>query len=727
VAGALATVIYYLLPGHSLRSSLAYNAIGFTSGLLILLGVWLYRPARPVMWYLFSAGQILSAVGDIVWEYYDFVLHEEPYPSFADAFYVASYLPLIAGLMVLLRRRRRGGGAGVLDAAMVATGLGLALWVFVLHPVVDGESASTLERVISTAYPALDALLLAMLAGLFLDPASRTASTRLLGLAAVLLLVSDIAFSVASLHWDYDGRMLDAGWLMSYVMWAAAALHPSMAAEVTVEPGNADRVSRGRLAALGACSMLAPSLLFLPGVGDDSLDRIVIGAAAVALFLFGIARMAGFLKMIHSHAGDLQRLAMQDDLTGLSNRRHLYQAVDAALGAGQAQVALLGLSNFKAVNDEFGHLVGDRLLAELGARLRDAAGDGALVARTAGDEFAVLLAPGDPGPATVQRIAATVRDTIRVGEYELLLAAGVGFSDGTGTTEPAEVLRRAGVAMYAAKQTGEPFRRWSPVLDERASRDARLGAQMRAGLDAGEFRVVYQPIVAVPEGRVFAVEALVRWQHPQRGTVSPAEFIPVAEQNGLIVELGEWILATACRKLARWREELGDLAPEKVSVNASARQLSRPGFAAVVARTLAEAGLAPQRLTIELTETAVFQGGQAVVALHELRALGVRIALDDFGTGHSSLGMLQTVPVDILKVDKSFVDHITEEGRQAVIAKALIEISDGLGLTAVAEGVETAEQARALQRLGYRLLQGYYFGRPVAEPDFLGTPAAISA
>jgi EAL domain-containing protein (putative c-di-GMP-specific phosphodiesterase class I) len=200
--------------------------------------------------------------------------------------------------------------------------------------------------------------------------------------------------------------------------------------------------------------------------------------------------------------------------------------------------------------------------------------------------------------------------------------------------------------------------------------------------------------------------------------VSPVVFIPVAEQNGLIVELGEWIMRTACRRLVGWRRELGPDAPERVNVNVSAKQLARPGYAKSVAAVLAETGLPADCLAVEVTETAVFEGGPAVTALEELQDLGVRIALDDFGTGHSSLGLLQTVPVDTLKVDKSFVDNITAAGRHAVIAEALIQISHGLGLTAVAEGVETAEQAAELHRLGYRYLQGYHYGRPVADPDF---------
>jgi EAL domain-containing protein (putative c-di-GMP-specific phosphodiesterase class I) len=280
------------------------------------------------------------------------------------------------------------------------------------------------------------------------------------------------------------------------------------------------------------------------------------------------------------------------------------------------------------------------------------------------------------------------------------------------------VLRRAEVAMYAAKASGSRYRRYGLELDDQASEEARLGAELRAALNASQFRLVYQPIVDLPDGRLRYVESLVRWQHPTRGLVSPAEFVPAAEQNGLIVELGEWVLRTACTQFVRWRQHHGAAAPERISVNVSARQLAEPGFARVVADVLATSGLAPEHLIVEVTETAVFGGGVAVQAVADIRMLGVQIALDDFGTGHSSLGLLHSVPVDILKVDKSFVDNLTMTGRQAVIATALIQVSHGLGLTAVAEGVETAEQAAQLHRLGYRLAQGYYFGKPVAEPGF---------
>jgi diguanylate cyclase (GGDEF)-like protein len=723
-AGLPAIATYFFLPGGGTTATIWYDVIGLISSLAILVAVRVHRPSRPAMWYCFAAGQIMSVLGDFAYSFIESVLHESPYPSFADVFYLGSYPVTFAGLILLIRRGRGRTIAGLLDAAIVATGLGLAFWIFVLHPVAAGSAASVLERGVDVTYPTVDLLLLAGLARLFTDPGTRTVSTRLLGLATALVLAADVTFSMITLHSDSDGHAADSMFLLSYVFWAASALHPSM------DSGDAGALARrtvqvrvARLAAFGMCSLVAPVLLLLPRVSRNPADRTVVTLGAMVLFLLVIGRMGGFMAQVQRQSGTLERMALQDELTELANRWSLEQAAPD-------RVVLLGLNGFKGVNDELGRPAGDRVLRAMADRLR---GHGQLVARIGGDEFAVVPGPGEDDAELAERLGRALRRPVTVAGHELLVGVSIGLSgvdagvdsDGGGRLAgpgagavSGEVLRRAEVAMHAAKQTGEPWKRWTPTLDERSAADVRLGAELRAALDAGQFRVVYQPIVRLPEGRVYAVEALVRWEHPTRGLVRPDQFIPVAEQNGLIVELGAWILRTACARLAAWRAELGLDAPSKVSVNVSARQLARPGFAGTVAAALAGTGLPAECLTVEVTETAVFEGGQAVVALHELRSLGVRVALDDFGTGHSSLGLLQTVPVDTIKVDKSFVDRITEAGRHVVIAEALIHVSDGLGLAAVAEGVETAEQADVLYRLGYRLLQGYHYGRPVADPDF---------
>jgi EAL domain-containing protein (putative c-di-GMP-specific phosphodiesterase class I) len=276
------------------------------------------------------------------------------------------------------------------------------------------------------------------------------------------------------------------------------------------------------------------------------------------------------------------------------------------------------------------------------------------------------------------------------------------------------MLRRADLAMYAAKESGKGrYAVYDEELEQHQAADAQLGADLRRALDADEFRLVYQPIVHLPDGAWTGLETLVRWPHQSRGFVGPDVFIPIAERTGLIVPLGEWILRTALKQFSAWVDEYGDRTPHEIGVNVSARQLREPGFAATVRDALAESGVRPDRLVVEVTETAVFDGGVALDTLHDMVRMGVKVALDDFGTGHSSLGLLRTVPADTLKVDKSFVDGIGGSSEEAVIATAMIQITDGLHLQAVAEGVETAEQAETLYRLGYRFAQGYHFSRPL--------------
>jgi EAL domain-containing protein (putative c-di-GMP-specific phosphodiesterase class I) len=254
-------------------------------------------------------------------------------------------------------------------------------------------------------------------------------------------------------------------------------------------------------------------------------------------------------------------------------------------------------------------------------------------------------------------------------------------------------------------------------MDVRAREHARLAADLSTAVDRGEVHLRYQPIVALPSGSLAGVEALVRWNHPVRGMVSPAEFIPVAERTGLIVPLGAWVLHESCRQAASWLRRWGSAAPDRISVNVSARQLIEPDFPATVEAALLTSGLPAERLTVEITETAVFGGGPALEAVQAMRALGVRVALDDFGTGHSSLGLLRTCPVDVLKVDKSFVDGVAQSLEQEAIVTSVSQIGTAMRLQVVAEGVETAQQADRLHVLGYRFAQGFHFARPLTNDE----------
>ncbi|HEY0535048.1 MAG TPA: GGDEF domain-containing protein [Actinoplanes sp.] len=482
-AGVLVVTGYFLLPAGRFQS-IAYEVIGLASGALMLLGVRLHRPARPALWYWLAAGQITSATGDVVWDIYQYVLHRAPFPSVADVFYLAAYPMIATGLVLLVRVRQGRDAAALIDAAVVATGLGMVFWVFVLHPVVTGSTGSVLESVINTAYPSADALLLVIVARLFTGAGGGNASGRLIGAAALLLLFADVGYSLVTQYLSFSvGDPLDALFLLSYVCWGVGALHPSMA--VTRTPGAAPArrpVGMGRLVLLTVSSLLAPAMLFLPGIRANRSEWLVVSSGAVVLFLLVAWRMAGFVRQVQQQAGELERLALRDALTGLANRRQLERAMSAAPAGGAACLALLDLTGFKKVNDRFGHNVGDLLLIEVGRRLSAAAGDGDTVTRLGGDEFAVLVG-GDRQRAAdfAERITRALAEPIRTAGQELVVGANIGLAYAAGITEPLEALRRADVAMYAAKEHGEPYRWYCAALEEPNGVGAELRDAVRPG------------------------------------------------------------------------------------------------------------------------------------------------------------------------------------------------------------------------------------------------------
>ncbi|MEV6490030.1 EAL domain-containing protein [Actinoplanes sp. NPDC051633] len=414
------------------------------------------------------------------------------------------------------------------------------------------------------------------------------------------------------------------------------------------------------------------------------------------------------LREMRDYQRRLDHQITHDTLTETANRTLFAEKVTERLAAGETfHVALLDLDDFKEVNDRLGHGTGDALLKAVSRRLTEALRPADVLARLGGDEFTILFS-GDPA-ALLQRLVDHVQRPLLLDGNDLAPRISVGVTESAPGDSPEEVMRRADVAMYAAKSAGGSRWAWyDPIMDQLADMDAMLSADLRQAIVRGELSVVYQPIVELPHGRVIGVEALVRWHR-----ASPAVFIPLAERSGFIVELGRWVLEQVVAQAAAWPML------ERISVNISARQLQEPGFAASVAALLDTWGVEPSRLVAEVTETAVL--GSGLDAVRELHDLGLQVALDDFGTGQSSLSLLVSCPVNILKVDKSFVDGVSASTPQAVIVEGLIGITDGLGVQAVAEGVETAAQAERLAELGYRYAQGFHFARPMppAEIDAL--------
>nr|WP_240947901.1 EAL domain-containing protein [Planosporangium mesophilum] len=485
---------------------------------------------------------------------------------------------------------------------------------------------------------------------------------------------------------------------------------------------------RGPLNPLPVVVVAVVDVLLLSAVaGRVDGRRYVVVGGVIALTGLVVARQAAALadnaRLARRLRQQEERLSGQnrhDPLTRLVNRAHFADRLEAALVAGPVTVLLVDLDDFKTVNDTLGHRTGDRLLAAVADRVEGCVRPGDTVARLGGDEFAVLLRQAWPPAvdAVAESILASLRRPVVVDGYELLVQASIGVTEAGTGDDPESLLRKADIAMYAAKESGkDSFARYQPGMGADILDHAQLGAQLRQALDGGQLTVRYQPVVRLADRRIIGMEALVRWRHPERGEISPGDFIPTAERTGLIVPLGRWVLREACRQKAAWREAYGDSSPSTIGVNVSGRQLLQPGFADEVADAVHEAGLEPHHLVLEVTENAVLTGGQAFDTLHALRAFGVKIALDDFGTGQSSLRLIRTCPVHILKLDKSFVLAAATTGtqarRQAAVASAVLRIAEDLELDAVAEGIENAEHADRMAALGYRLGQGYHLVRPL--------------
>ncbi|GAA1613460.1 putative bifunctional diguanylate cyclase/phosphodiesterase [Actinoplanes couchii] len=409
----------------------------------------------------------------------------------------------------------------------------------------------------------------------------------------------------------------------------------------------------------------------------------------------------------------LSHEATHDALTGLANRVLFTGRVETAVAeGGPFSIVLVDLDGFKGVNDTLGHAAGDALLIAVAQRMTASVRATDTVARLGGDEFAILFDGliGEPVDRVLTRIAEALLIPVPVQEQLISVRASFGVADASGDVD--ELLHRADIAMYAAKLRGEGGHvRYSEGMSIQGRDDP--GGPLRTAIDAGQLVLFYQPVVSLPGGRLAGVEALVRWQHPERGLLGPGEFIPVAEDTGLIVPLGDWVLREAVRQAAAWITEHGDAAPGTVAVNVSAAQLREAGFAAGVAAALRDTGLPAGRLCAEITESTVIGGGFTAENLDDLRTLGVRLSLDDFGTGTATLSTLATCPVDQIKLDRSFVT-----GPDA-IPEAVIQLAHALDIEAVAEGIETREQADRLAALGYDLAQGFLFARPMPPAELV--------
>jgi diguanylate cyclase (GGDEF)-like protein len=442
----------------------------------------------------------------------------------------------------------------------------------------------------------------------------------------------------------------------------------------------------------------------VPVIGDDEIGNL---SAAFNRMSAGIIE----------RENRISHMAFHDALTGLPNRAFFHQHLEQSLARAARTreplaVLCLDLDSFKAVNDSLGHPAGDGLLKAVAAILSELAEDG-LVSRLGGDEFAIVLA-GNVAPdrprALAQMICTRLADPVMVGERNLAISASIGVGMGSLNGDTAdELLKNADLALYRAKEDGKScFRFFDESLDAAARKRHQIEVDLRQAVQEGQFALHYQPIFDLKRNRVTGFEALLRWFHPTLGLISPTDFIPVAEETGLILAIGEWVLREACRQAAEWPSDV------RVAVNVSPLQFRNPNFFAIIMHALVRSGIAPSRLEVEITETVFLDGEQPVLeVLHKLRNAGVRVALDDFGTGYSSLSYLRSFPFDKIKIDRSFVTDVANNASAAAIVNAIVDLATALNMETTAEGVEDDRQLDSLRDQGCGSIQGFLFSRPV--------------
>lgn len=713
VVGAAVCAVSLRLP--TVTGALAYEAIGLSAVVAVIVGVRLHEIEYPAPWYLIAAGLAFLTLGDSIFNANDLVFDNPPFPSIADAAYLSAYPFLCVGILLLVRRRLPGQDtASLVDALMLGVGCGIASWVFLMEPYAQDNGLTLLEQVVSIAYPAADVVLLVVVARLLLAPGARPLSYTLLFGGLLLTLAGHTGFAIETLNGGArTPNPSDILFLSSYLLLGAAALHPSML-DLDRRERSAPSPGLWRLALLGVAA-LTPAGFLIGESLRQHIDHVgVIIAGAVLVPLLALVRVGLLMK-------ELERFARLDPLTALPNRSLLFERIGDALdrarrSATTVAVLYLDLDRFKLVNDSYGHAIGDEVLVAVADRLRAALRHGDTVARVGGDEFVVLCENLNGTAAALSaadRLSLALVDPIGVRGSTFRVSVSIGVSVGSGNEVPDSLVNDADAAMYRAKEHGRGRAELFEVSMRQptAAGTTRLDDDLRFAIQRDELRLYFQPQIDLSTGEMVGVEALLRWQHPEWGTLPPATVVPIAEETGLIIPIGEWVIEEACRQARDWA---ASGTPLEMTVNLSVRQLVEPGLASTVSRILERFGVAPERFIIDVRESALAAADQrAVSSLVELRELGVHVSIDDFGYDGQPMGVLRALPADRLKLDRSLVLGVTEGPDERVMVASIVTLGRDLGMRVVAEGVETRSQRRELTRIGCHDALGHLWAPPL--------------
>ena len=721
VGTLLAANLVVLVVFEASRNGAAYDtAYGWVGNLAMLVPTvacfacaWLSAPRRaPAIWL--GLAMLSQTAGNVlVSTWLQFEAHP-PVPSPADFAYFGFYVCVGAAIVCLVPRDQGAFPRALwLDGALGAAGAATAL-AAALSPVLSATQGDLATVLVGAAYTSADLLLVAMIAGLLAVRGVRGGSGWLWmagGLA--LFCAADVVYALRVTAGTYElGTSL-------YLWWTAGV---SCIAFAIWQPQRPRGIESGRSKTILVIPMLA-MLAAVVVLVISSLSQLPVPVVALATFTLLLAAARTFMSFRQvQRLFDARRQAVTDELTGLGNRRYLFEhGQERLLAAADDRLALvlIDLDNFKEINDTFGHHAGDELLRESARRLAARMVDPDLLVRLGGDEFALLitLGPAEDAPHTAARILDRLTQPLVIegARVRVGASAGVACHDDP-EVEIADLLRRADVAMYAAKDAHSHVELYRLKLDEANRTRLETIQDLDAALVHGQFVLHYQGKIDVGTGSVFGAEALVRWEHPTRGILYPDAFLPVVEQSGLMNAVTRLVLESAVVQLASWRDAGLDLS---VAVNLSASDLLDESLAERIAGLLAEHNVPASALELEITESVIMidpKGAREV--LEALRALGLRIAVDDYGTGYCALAYLRDLPIDELKIDRSFIASVTTDQRSAAIVRSTIELAHALGLKVVAEGIEDTPALDAVAGFGCDYAQGFHFSRPLTADAF---------
>ena len=689
------------------------------------------EPRTRSAWHWISVSMALITATFAINLGYQLVSGVVPFPSAADTTYLLSYPTFLIGILRFpMRPESRAGNRRLwVDLATVGLAGASVIWFFVVGPTVLSSGQAPLAGAVAGAYPVGDLLLIFVLAYVMsrVDTASSRKAILLLGASTLSAMVGDVSNGWMRLHPHYELQAaVDITFMAGWAFFLLAGLAQArVASRPPQERGIAASVGDGWMVRAGWLPYLAPTVVFgllvVVQFGGSFGDRVslTIGSALVSLLV--LLRQFLARRDLLSAQDQLRYRALHDGLTRLPNRTLVLDRIEQLLAHARRQrkpiaALFVDVDGFKHVNDTFGHACGDELLKVIAERLCTVVRDGDTVGRLAGDEFVVLLDDLDVDAAATlvaERVLEVLRQPIELPQarerrLSITVSIGVAVTE-AGTAD--ELLHAADLALYEAKNAGRNrFVLFEADMQTVAHDRLLLELDLSEALERDELFLVYQPLFDLRTDTITGVEALARWRHPRRGVVSPGDFIPIAEDSGLILPIGRWVLRSACRQAAEWHRSGR---PIEVAVNVSARQLDSDDLLDDVRRALSDTALTPSKLTLEITESVLMKNPSAAVhRLEQLKQLGVRIAIDDFGTGYSSLAYLRQFPVDALKIDRSFIAAIGASAEAGALIHTLVQLGKSLNLRTLGEGIEELSQLQVLKDEDCELGQGFLLARP---------------